>query len=49
MFGHGFEATGNRGAQQLSSRAEVVVDVAAIDPGTLGDRQNANCSVNPRT
>ncbi len=36
-FDHRFEATGNRRAQQLPSRAEVVVDVAGIDPGTVGD------------
>jgi hypothetical protein len=47
MFGHRFEATGNRGAQQLSSRAEVVVDVAAIDPGTLGDLAEVEAGQHP--
>ena len=36
-FDDRFEAVGDRGAKQFSSRAEVVVDVAAIDPGPFGD------------
>lgn len=34
---YGFEPPGDGCAKQLSPRAEVVVDVPAIDPGTVGD------------